>query len=206
VKEWSREFDAFVKNGTLPQLEYIWLPNDHTSGSRPGKLTPIAYVAQNDYAVGRMVDKISHSTVWKSSAIFIIEDDAQDGPDHVSDQRTTLYVASPYARGGTIHDHYSTVSVLKTIEIILGMKPLSAYDAMAVPLFAAFSGTSNAAAYHAVIPHVDLSARNATTAYGARISATLDFSRPDAIPQGVLLNILAHNHARVDGEHATRQH
>jgi YVTN family beta-propeller protein len=193
VKEWGREFDAYVRSGTLPQLEYVWLPNDHTSGSRPGKLTPVAYVATNDYAVGQMVDKISHSAAWKSSAIFIIEDDAQDGADHVSDQRTTLYVVSPYARGGVVRDHYATVSVLRTIEIMLGIRPMSAYDAMAVPMYDAFSGTPSLRPYTAVKPHVDLRARNATTAYGARLSATLDFSRPDAVPPGVLLNILAHN-------------
>jgi DNA-binding beta-propeller fold protein YncE len=194
VKEWSREFDAFEKSGTLPQLEYIWLPNDHTYGSRPGKLTPVSYVAQNDYAVGLIVEKISHSAAWSSSAVFIIEDDAQDGPDHVSDQRTTFYIASPYARGGVIHDHYATVSVLKTIEIILGMQPLSTYDGMAVPLYHAFSATANVQPFQALRPMVDITAKNAVTAFGARVSATLDFSRPDATPPGILLDILARNH------------
>ena len=84
----------------------MWLPNDHTSGTRAGKLSPSAYIATNDYAVGQIVDAISHSKVWPSSAIFITEDDAQDGADHVSDQRTTAYVVSPYAAGGVIHQHY----------------------------------------------------------------------------------------------------
>lgn len=195
VKEWSREFDAFVKNGDLPQLEYIWLPNDHTSGSRAGKPTPVAYVATNDYAVGKIVEKISHSKVWMSSAVFITEDDAQDGADHVSDQRTTTYIASPYARGGTVHDHYSTVSVLKTIEIILGMRPLSTYDAMALPMIDAFAATPRPQAFTAVRPAVDLSAKNTKLAFGATISESLDFSRPDAVPPGLLRSILAGNHA-----------
>ncbi len=193
VHEWSREFDAFLKAGTLPQFEYIWLPNDHTYGSRPGKLTPVALVAQNDYAVGSLVEKISHSTVWKSSAIFIIEDDSQDGADHVSDQRTTLYLASPYARGGVIHDHYATTSVLRTIELILGMPPLSAYDAMAVPMYDAFTSTLRPQSYQAVLPQVDMTAKNPKSAFGAKVSAELDFSRPDAAPAGILLEILAHN-------------
>ncbi|HLJ84767.1 MAG TPA: alkaline phosphatase family protein [Candidatus Eremiobacteraceae bacterium] len=193
VKEWSREFDAFEKSGTLPQLEYIWLPNDHTYGSRPGKLTPVALVAQNDYALGLIVQKISHSPAWSSSAVFIIEDDSQDGADHVSDQRTTFYLASPFARGGVIHDHYATVSVLRTIEIILGMRPLSTYDAMAVPLYHAFSATANAPPFRALRPMVDITAKNSVTAFGARVSETLDFSRPDATPPGILFNILAHN-------------
>jgi DNA-binding beta-propeller fold protein YncE len=194
VKEWSREFDAFVKHGDLPQLEYIWLPNDHTSGSRVGEPTPVAYVATNDFAVGKIVEKISHSSVWRSSAVFIIEDDAQDGADHVSDQRTTLYLASPYARGGTVHDHYSTVSVLKTIEIILGMHPLSTYDTMALPMNGAFAATPRLQAFTAVRPDVDLSAKNTKVAFAAGLSGTLDFSRPDAVQPGVLLAILAHNH------------
>jgi DNA-binding beta-propeller fold protein YncE len=193
VREWSREFDAFLKAGTLPQFEYLWLPNDHTFGSRPGKLTPVALVAQNDYAVGSLVEKISHSSVWKSSAIFIIEDDSQDGADHVSDQRTTLYLASPYARGGVIHDHYSTTSVLRTIELILGMKPLSTYDAMAVPMYDAFTATLHPQPYQAVRPQVDMTAKNPKSAYGAKVSAELDFSRPDTAPPGLLLDILAHN-------------
>jgi DNA-binding beta-propeller fold protein YncE len=195
VKEWGREFDAFVKKGDLPQLEYLWLPNDHTAGSRIGKPTPVAYVATNDYAVGEIVEKISHSSVWMSSAVFIIEDDAQDGADHVSAQRTTLYIASPYARGGVVHDHYSTVSVLKTIEIMLGMRPLSTYDAMALSMNGAFGATPRSRAFTAVRPDVDLSAKNTKVAFGTSISGTLDFSRPDAVRPGLLLAILAHNHA-----------
>ncbi len=186
VKEWRREFDGFIRHGDLPQLEYVWLPNDHTYGSRPGKLTPVSYVATNDYALGLMVDAISHSRVWRSSAIFVTEDDAQDGPDHVSDQRTTLFVVSPYARGGLQHGRFSTVSVLRTMELILGLPPLSAYDAMAVPLYAAFSPAARAAPYRALPPTVATTARNRRTAYAAAVTARLDFSRPDANPGGVL--------------------
>lgn len=194
VKEWRREFDDFVRRGDVPQLEYIWLPNDHTYGTRAGKLTPVAYVAQNDYAVGLMVDAISHSPIWSSSAIFITEDDAQDGPDHVSDQRTTLYVVSPYAAGGVHHEHYSTVAIVRTMELLLGMKPLSAYDAMAMPLYSAFSTTARQGPYRAVPPKVDTTARVLRTAYGSELSAHLNFRQPDATPPGVLRAILAHNH------------
>ncbi len=193
VKEWRREFDAFVRNGDLPQFEYMWLPNDHTAGSRVGKLTPISYVATNDYAVGLIVDTISHSPVWRSSAIFIIEDDAQDGPDHVSDQRTTFFLVSPYARGGVRHEHYSTLSTLRTMELILGLKPLSAYDAMAVPLYAAFSSRAQTKPYDVIVPKVSLGVRNSKIAYGAALSARLNFTRPDATPPGLLEEIIAHN-------------
>jgi DNA-binding beta-propeller fold protein YncE len=192
-REWKREFDAFVARGDLPQFEYLWLPNDHTSGSKPGKLTPAAYIAQNDYAVGLVVDAISHSPVWKSSAIFIIEDDSQDGADHVSAQRTTMYFASPYAAGGVQHGHYTTMSILRTIELILGIPPLSTYDAMAVPLYAAFGTRADLRPFVAIHPTINITSRNLKTAYESRLSSMLDFSRPDATPPGLLREIIAHN-------------
>jgi DNA-binding beta-propeller fold protein YncE len=192
-REWKREFDAFIARGNLPQFEYLWLPNDHTSGSKPGKLTPAAYIAQNDYAVGLVVDAISHSPVWKSTAIFIIEDDSQDGADHVSAQRTTMYVISPYAAGGVHHEHYTTASILRTIELVLGMPPLSTYDAMAVPLYAAFTTGADLRPYDAIRPRIDVTARNLKSAYASALSSTLDFSRPDATPPGLLREIIARN-------------
>lgn len=192
-KEWQREFTQLVAAGKLPQLEYIWLPNDHTYGSRAGKLTPAAYVAQNDYALGLMIQAITHSKVWKSSVIFISEDDAQDGADHVSDQRSPLYVVSPYARGGLIHAHYSTVSVLRTIELFLGIQPLSTYDATAVPLYSAFDTTPQTQPVTVIPPRIDLNARNAKAAYGERLSEKADFTRPDAVSPAMLTDILAHN-------------
>ncbi len=194
-REWDREFQAFVRRGDLPALEYIWLPNDHTYGSKPGKPTPAAYIAQNDYALGLIVQAISHSPVWKSSAIFITEDDAQDGADHVSAQRTTFFVVSPYAKGGVAHGHYTTTSMLRTMELLLGIEPLSTYDAMASPLYARFASTPNLRSYAAVKPRVTLAARNLENAYGSKISANLDFSRPDATPPGLLREIIAHNAA-----------
>jgi hypothetical protein len=195
VKEWRREFAAYLRRDDVPQLEYMWLPNDHTYGSRLGKLTPVAYVATNDYALGEIVDAISHSAVWKSSAIFVIEDDAQDGPDHVSDQRTTFFLISPYARGGLQHAHYSTVSILRTMELILGLGPLSTYDAMAVPLSAAFSPVARLAPYSVIAPRVNVTVRNGKNAYGAAMSDHLDFRRPDATSPGTLREIIAHDHA-----------
>jgi phospholipase C len=194
-REWEREFQGFVRAGSVPQFEFVWLPNDHTAASRPGKRTPSAYVAQNDYALGLMVQALSHSKVWPSTVLFAIEDDAQDGPDHVSDQRTTLLVVSPYARGGVHHEHYATVSVLRTIEMILGMRPLSTYDAMATPMYSAFTATPDTRTYTALAPEIDLNRRNAKAAYGAVESARLDLSRPDAVAPATLNRILAHNHS-----------
>ena len=194
VAEWRREFARFVRAGSVPQLEYLWLPNDHTYGSRPKLPTPRSMVAQNDYALGQILETISHSPVWRSSAVFVIEDDSQDGPDHVSGQRTTFFLASPYARGGVQHERYSTVSVLRTMELILGLPPLSTYDAMAVSLRDAFTSKPNLAPYTVISPRVSLAELNRATAYGAALSAKLNFSRPDAIAGDTMLRILAHNH------------
>jgi hypothetical protein len=196
VKEWRRELTLFLRENRVPQLEYIWLPNDHTAASRPGMLTPVACVAQNDYATGLIVDAVSHSPIWKSSAIFFIEDDSQDGPDHVGDQRTEFVLASPYARGGLQHGHYSTVSVLHTIELMLGIKPLSPYDATAAPLYAAFSEDPNLQPYRALPPQVSITARNGKLAYGARASEGFNLRRPDANPATLMSDILAHNLAQ----------
>jgi YVTN family beta-propeller protein len=191
--EWKREFSAYAANGNLPQLEIVYMPNDHTAGTAPGHLTPQAYVATNDVAVGKLVDTVSHSRYWKSTAIFILEDDAQNGPDHVSDQRSTFYIASPYAKGGVQHGHYSTVSFVRTIELLLGMQPLSIYDETARPLYDAFSTHAvNAAAFTALTPAIHLNETNKKTAYGAAISAKLDFSRPDAVDPALLNDIIAH--------------
>lgn len=191
--EWQREFDGFVARGDLPQFEIVYLPNDHTSGTYPGAPTPQAYIAMNDWALGRLIARVAHSKYWASTAIFALEDDAQDGPDHVSAQRSTFYVASPYARGGVHHAHYSTSSFVHTIELILGMPPLSAYDASARPLYDAFATRPvNAAPYDAVQPDIDLKAVNTAASYRARDSAHLDFSRPDAADETVLNDVLAH--------------
>jgi phospholipase C len=193
VKEWRRDFAAGVAAGTLPQLEFIWLPGDHTFGSKPGELAPESYVAINDYALGQIIETLSRSKVWASSALFAIEDDSQDGPDHVSDQRTTMFVVSPFARGGVRHEHFATTSILRTVEVMLGMQPLSNYDAMAVPMGAAFGAAPDLRPYAAIAPKIDVTRRNGKVAYGAALSARLDFSRPDAAPAGVLRRILSHD-------------
>ncbi len=198
LKEWKREFDAFAQNGGLPALEIIRLPNDHTSGTKPGAWTPQAYVAENDLAFGEIVAAVSHSRYWKSTAIFAIEDDAQNGPDHVSDQRTTFYLASPYASRGVHHAHYTTAAVLRTIELLLGLPPMSIYDAVASPLYDAFSlRPENASAYDALPESIDLNARNSKTAYGARRSSRMDWTHADRVDDRVLNDILAH----VTGKH-----
>jgi DNA-binding beta-propeller fold protein YncE len=190
VAEWKREFEGFIRNGNLPQLEIVYLPNDHTKGTKAGAFTPQAYVAQNDLAVGTLVDVVSHSKYWGSTAIFVLEDDAQNGPDHVSDQRSTFYVASPYANGGVHHERYSTAAVLHTIEIILGLQPLSLYDDTAQPMYAAFSLTPHLQPYNAIRPKYDMNARNTRMAYGAALSARQNWAQPDQVDPTLLNTIL----------------
>jgi len=192
--EWKREFDGYVRGKNLPQLEFVRLPNDHTAGTRPGSLTPAALVAQNDAAVGKLVDAVSHSAYWRDTAIFIVEDDAQNGADHVDAQRMTAYVASAYSASGILHEHHSTAGIVRTIETILDLPPLSVYDATTETLADAFvaTGKPNLRPFAALTPRVSITETNAATAYRARESARMDFSREDAAPEAALSDIVAH--------------
>jgi len=192
VNEWQREFKGYVERDDLPGLEIVWLPNDHTAGTSPTVLKPQAMVAQNDHALGRIVDTVSHSKYWESTAIFVIEDDAQNGPDHVDDQRTTFYLASAYATAGVHHAHYTQSSVVHTIELLLGLPPMNIYDSAAPPMYDAFGLTPDATPFTAIAPRIDIMQHNEQTAYGARRSEHLDFSREDAVNPAILNDILAH--------------
>ena len=192
VDEWQREFEQYARNGNLPALIIIRLPNDHTMGTYPGALTPQAYVAQNDHALGRIVDVVSHSRYWASTAIFAIEDDSQNGPDHVDDQRTTFYLASPYAARGVHHAHYTTSSVLRTIELLLGLPPMTIYDTLAPPMYDAFMLQPDLRPYNVIAPRIDDTVKNGPHAYGAAASMRMDFRDADAADPRALNDILAH--------------
>jgi DNA-binding beta-propeller fold protein YncE len=198
--EWKREYDAYERSGTLPALEIVRFPDDHTAGTRPGALTPQAMVADNDGAVGALVDTISHSPDWAHTAIFVIEDDAQNGPDHVDEQRSTFYLASPYARGGVQHQAYSQASVLRTIEIILGLPPMSTYDAGAPPLSEAFGARADLRPFDALAETTDMHAKNGRTAYRAADSARFDLAEEDRVDDATFNDILWH---AVKGARAT---
>lgn len=198
--EWKREFDAYEASHRLPQLEIVRFPRDHTAGTRTGSETPAAMVADNDLAVGELVDAVSHSSDWPSTAIFIVEDDAQNGPDHVDEQRAPFYLISPYAAGGVQHLAYTQASVLRTMEVLLGLPPMSAYDAGARPLSAAFRVTADVRPFEALPPQVDVHAKNTRTAYRAAESARLDFDDADRVDDGVLNDIVWHS---VKGPRAT---
>src|SRR5262249_19760752 len=158
--------------------------NDHTGGTKPGTPTPRAMVADNDLALGRVVEAVSNSVYWKDSAIFIVEDDSQSGPDHVDSHRSVLLVASPLAKRSCVdHTCYSTSSVLRTIELILGLVPMSQYDAAATPMYNAFQAAPNLGNYPRQEPGVPLDEKNAEGSYGSVESAAMDFSDADRTPE-----------------------
>jgi DNA-binding beta-propeller fold protein YncE len=198
LDNWLAEFREFEKNGNLPQLSILHLPNDHTKGTVPGAPTPRAMIADNDLALGRLVDAISNSVYWRDSAIFVVEDDAQSGPDHVDSHRSVLLVASPFAKRTFVdHSFYTTSGVLRTIELILGLAPMSQYDAAATPLFNAFVGTPNLAAYQRLTPRVSMDEKNLASAFGALESLAMNFVDEDRTPE-VLLNEIIWRSVRPD--------
>jgi DNA-binding beta-propeller fold protein YncE len=202
--EFLNEFDAFVRarkegKGTqLPAFTLLYLPNDHTHGTTPGKPRPAASVADNDLAVGRVAEAVSHSPYWDDTAIFILEDDAQDGADHVDAHRSIAFVISKYSPGSADHpfvDHhfYTTVSMIHTIEALLGLPPMNQNDAYAPLMAPLFSGAGNQAPFTADWSNRDngvLYQMNPAKGQGAKESAKMDFSRPDAANAAVLNAIL----------------
>ena len=183
VDEWEREFGEFEANGQLPRFSLIYLPDDHTVGTRPGYRTPTAMVADNDLALGRVVERISKSRYWAESAIFVLEDDAQDGPDHVDAHRSPMLVISPFTRRHAVsHIRYSTVSVLKTMTQLLGIESLTYFDDRAPSLLGEFNAKPSPERYVCRRPGVSLEERNAPDAPGAKDSARWDFRGPDRAP------------------------
>jgi DNA-binding beta-propeller fold protein YncE len=188
----KKRLEQQLSTGSVPAFNYLVLPEDHTAGTTPGHRTPFAMIADNDYGLGQIVDLISHSSIWKSSAIFVVEDDSQDGADHVDAHRIPAAVISPFAReGAVVHTRYDFLSVIRSIELILGMRPLGLFDRLATPMYDAFQPTpSNSAPYTAIAPNVDRSAVNPAHAEAAALSKRFDFSHPDQIPQRTLDRIL----------------
>src|SRR5207247_5378779 len=155
------ELKRFEREGDMPRLQVMRLPNDHTSGTTTNKLTPTAQVADNDLALGMFIEAVSRSKFWPQTAIFVVEDDAQNGPDHVDAHRTIAYVISPYARRHTVDSTmYSTSSMLRTMELILWLKPMSQFKAAAMPMFDPFHSKPNLRPYKGLPVTVDLNERN----------------------------------------------
>lgn len=183
VGQWKRDFDSLVANNALPQLNTLRIINDHTEGLRKGRPTPFAHCADNDLAVGMFVDYLSKSAVWKNSVVFVLEDDAQDGPDHVDAHRSPVYLAGGFVKRHFVdHTMYSTTSVLHTIELILGFKPMSQYDAAATPMWRCFASTPNLTPFDAKPLQTDINAKNDVENAWQRKSETFDFGGEDRVP------------------------
>jgi YVTN family beta-propeller protein len=191
VDRFLAELREFEKAGTMPQFIVMRLPNDHTHGTAIGKPTPTAMVAENDLALGRFVEAVSQSKFWPETAIFVIEDDAQNGSDHVDAHRTEALVISPYTKRHAVDSTlYSTTSMLRTMELILGLKPLTQFDAAATPMYNAFQARADTTPYKHRPAEVDLAAKNLLNALGSEESSHLDFSREDAADEMTLNRVI----------------
>jgi hypothetical protein len=189
--QWKRDFDSLLVAGNVPQFSTIRFINDHTEGLRKGRPTVFAHVADNDLAVGLFVEHLGRSSIWNESAIFIVEDDAQNGPDHVDAHRTTAYVAGGFVKRNQIdHTMYSTSSMLRTIELILGLPPMSQYDAAATPMWRCFTDTARATSFTALPAQVDLNERNVAANKWQRMSEEFDFSKEDRVPDAAFNEVL----------------
>ncbi|HWS47475.1 MAG TPA: alkaline phosphatase family protein, partial [Acidimicrobiia bacterium] len=190
-----RRLADWQRSGDMPDLAIVHLPNDHTTGTTPGYPTPQAQVADNDLALGRILQGLSASRFWNETAVFVVEDDAQFGVDHVDGHRTIALVAGPYVRRGTVDStFYSQVNLVRTIEQILGLPPMNRMDVAATPMSDAFTNTPDLTAYRVQRPEI-LGATNqpASALQGparawAEASARMDFSVPDVEANRPLLN------------------
>lgn len=155
--DWKTDFEKQLKSGHPAQFQYIWLPNDHTAGEKPGFPNPYQMVSQNDAALGKIIETIAKSPIWKDSLILVEEDDSQNGPDHVDSTRTVALAAGPYVRrGAVVSDRYDQLSLLRTVEVVLGLNPINLNDALAVPMFDIFNEKPNNSAYVAPTPSGEL--------------------------------------------------
>ena len=194
-----KELKQFEASGDMPNLTLICLPNDHTSGTSPGQPTPAACVADNDLAFGRIVEAVSHSRFWPETLILAIEDDPQAGWDHVSGYRTTAFCISPYTkRGAVVSTQYNTTSLLRTIEQVLGVKPMNQFDASASPMRECFTAKADLTPYQSVPTNIPLDQMNPPAKAhvhpvlkrDALVSAKLNFREVDRAPEDVLNRIL----------------
>ena len=180
---WAHDFDSLLAINKVPQFNTIRISNDHTSGQHKGAISPTAAVGDNDLAVGMFLEHLSKSPIWKESVVFILEDDAQNGPDHIDAHRSPVFVAGGYVkRNAVVHEMYSTSGVLRTIELILGLPPMSQYDAAAKPLYECFSNKPDLTPYTAKPAEVDLEQRNVADNESSRRSQFFNLAKEDKAP------------------------
>ena len=187
---WLKEFQQFVQSGQLPALEILTLPNDHTSGASAGRPTPRAYMADNDLALGRIIEALTKSPFWKNTVVFVLEDDAQDGPDHVDSHRSPLLVISAYNRGKVVHRFANTTDVLATIEDILGFAPMSQFDRYGRPLREIWETTPDLTPYVALRSSVPLDQKNPPRTALAEASRKLVLDKVDMADEDLFNRIL----------------
>ncbi len=194
-EEWAREYREFIRTGAMPRLTLVRLPRDHTQGTAVGHSSPRAMVADNDYALGQIVELVSNSPYWMKTAIVVLEDDAQNGYDHVDAHRSFCLVISPYTRRGVLDSRfYNTTSALRTMLSLLGMAPMGQYDAIAPRIDVLQPTPENREPYRAILPARDIIAEvNSRMAYRAADSSRFDFSREDAVPDDELTDIVWHS-------------
>ncbi len=191
AEEFLRDWKTFEDKNDAPHLSYVRLGNDHTSGLAAGKIGPRSAVADNDYAVGQIVEGVSHSKFWPSTAIFIIEDDAQNGPDHVDSHRAPAWVVSPFTHRGIVDSTmYNQTSILRTIEAVLALQPMTQFDASATTMFGSFATKADPTPFTAEKPRISLTERNGNTGVGAEASARLNFEEADEANDDELNDIL----------------
>ena len=199
AEQFVQSLKKFEAADNLPNLVILWLPNDHTSGTAPGSPTPRAQVADNDLALGQIVEAVSHSKFWTNTCIFAVEDDPQNGWDHVSGYRTTAYVISPFTRRhAVVRTQYNQTGLLRTMELMLGLPPMNQMDATATPMFDCFTNTPDFTVFDAVTNTVPLDEMNpspkeisdAQRRRDAQVSARLPLHLPDQCPEDVLNKIL----------------
>jgi YVTN family beta-propeller protein len=191
VRQWEREFDSLLVVHAVPRLNTLRIINDHTEGLKKGRPTPFAHCADNDLAVGMFVDHLSHSPIWNESVVFILEDDAQDGPDHVDAHRSTAYIAGGYVKRHFVdHSLYSTSSVLHTIELILGLPPMSQYDASAASMWRCFSNTPDTTTFITKPLQTSINTRNTADNVWQRKSEGFDFSKEDRIDDRLFTEVI----------------
>ncbi len=187
---WLAELAEFTKRGVMPALEIVRLPNDHTAGARAGSPTPRAMVADNDVALGRMIEGLSRSPFWRNTVVFVLEDDAQNGPDHVDSHRAPFLVISPWVRAGSVHRFTNTTDVLRTIEELLGLDALSQFDHFGRPLRDRWAATPDTRPYSMLASSVSLSEKNPAATRDARQSSRLDLRMEDLADEDVFNRII----------------
>lgn len=189
--QWQKDFDSLVTLNAVPAFSSIRMGNDHTEGMQAGRPTPYAHVADNDLAVGMLIDHLSKSPVWKESVVFILEDDAQNGPDHVDAHRSPAYVVGPHVKRNYVdHTMYTTSGMLRTMELILGLPPMTQYDAAATPMWRSFTSQPDYSTFRHLPSNVNLKDRNPANTKLANISAKYNWSKEDAVPDLVFNEIL----------------